>query len=245
MIINQKNRIMDLLTPFLIGLFSSVHCLAMCGGLCGLFCRNNPGIGSIILINSGRILTYALLGVISAGVIHGLILRIPLAQIGFWIRTVLGFVLVYLGLRILLNKSSLHFFMDNNFLWKKAKQKLLILSADNRRLTQLLKGMLWGLIPCGLIYGVLIAAAATGNVFRGGLFMLAFGMGTLPSMLIAGGFMKTWNEKLQNKSIRFGAGFFVILVGIWSIISPWISDGLFPDSPVFTSVMAFLDSCVP
>lgn len=236
---------MDLLTPFLIGLFSSVHCLAMCGGLCGVFCRNNPTMGSVLLINFGRILTYTILGVITAGLIQGLLLRIPLAQFGFWIRTFLGLVLIFLGIRIILNKSTLHFFFDNNVIWKKAKFKLHKLAAENGFLIQILKGMLWGLIPCGLVYGVLIAAASTGEAWKGGAFMLAFGLGTIPSMLVAGGLISNWQSKLQNSYFRLGAGGFVIIIGLWSMVSPWISNSFFPDSPVFTSIVAFLDSCSP
>ncbi len=236
---------MSLLTPFLIGLFSSVHCLAMCGGLCGLFVRDNPSFQSIILINIGRILTYTILGFIVAGLVQGLILQMPIAIIGFWIRSFLGLVLMFLGIRILLNKSSLHSYFSNNILWQKAKSKLHSVNNKNSFLAQIFKGLLWGLIPCGLLYGVLIAAASTQNVLDGGLFMLAFGVGTLPSMLVATGILKKFQSKLQSKGIRLGAGIFIFLIGLWSFISPWFSHELIPNHPVFTSIVAFLDSCVP
>ena len=236
---------MSLLTPFLIGLFSSVHCLAMCGGLCGFFVQNKPSIQSILLINLGRILTYIILGLIVAGFVQGLILKIPIAIIGFWIRSILGLVLILLGLRIILNKASLHSSFSNNYIWQKAKSKLNTVNKRNSIMAQISKGLLWGLIPCGLLYGVLIGAASTQNVLHGGLFMLAFGAGTLPSMLVATGLMKNFKNKLQSKGIRFGAGLFIIIIGIWSLISPWFSHELIPNNPVFTSIVAFLDSCVP
>ena len=236
---------MDLLTPFLIGLFSSIHCLAMCGGLCGVFCRNGIKTQSVLLINFGRIITYSILGMLVAGIIQGLVLRIKIAEIGFWIRLVLGLVLIYLGIRIMLKKSGLHSFIENNFLWKRAKNTLHRISQKNESITQVFKGMLWGFIPCGLLYGVLIAAAATQNFWQGGLFMFAFGLGTIPSMLAASGLMKTWQDKLQNNYVRIGAGLFIVIVGVWSIASPWISHKFIPEHSVFTSIAAFLDSCTP
>ncbi len=236
---------MNLLSPFLIGLFSSVHCLAMCGGLCGLFCRNKPKFSTILLINFGRIISYTLLGLLFAGFIQGLALTIPIGRIGFWIRSVLGLVLIFLGTRILLNKASLHSFFSNNYLWNKAKTKLHRLNNKNSSLAHLGKGMLWGLIPCGLLYGVLIAAATTSSMLAGGLFMLAFGLGTLPSMFVAAGLMASWQQKLSKKSFRYSAGIFIIIIGFWSLVSPWFAHELIPQSSVFTPIFAFLDSCIP
>jgi hypothetical protein len=236
---------MSFITPFLIGLFSSVHCLTMCGGLCGVFCRNNPSFSTLLIINSGRIITYTILGMIFAGFIQGLTLSLPVAQFGFWIRSLLGVVLVFLGLRILLNKSSLHAFFENNFLWQKAKTTLHRISALNSWAAHLSKGLIWGLIPCGLLYGVLIAAATTQNIFNGGVFMFAFGLGTLPSMFFAAGILNSGQSYLQNKSLRFGAGAFIILIGLWSLISPWFSHELLPNNSVFAPILAFLDSCIP
>jgi sulfite exporter TauE/SafE len=236
---------MNLLAPFLIGLFSSVHCLAMCGGLCGLFCGTKTSWQSIILINLGRIITYTLLGVIFAGIVHGLALSIPVAEIGFWIRSFLGLILIFLGLRIILNKGSLHSYFSNNFLWQKAQTTLHELTKKHSALAHIAKGMLWGFIPCGLLYGVLIAAATSKDVFHGGAFMFAFGLGTLPSMLVAAGIMKSWQQRLQAKTLRYSAGLFIIIIGVWSLASPWFSHQLIPNHPVFTSIAAFLDSCVP
>lgn len=236
---------MNLITPFLIGLFSSVHCLAMCGGLCGVFCKNSPDFKTILLINLGRIITYTLLGLIFAGIVKGLALSLPVAEIGFWIRSILGLILIFLGVRILLNKSSLHAFFSSNVIWNKVKKKLHILNNQHSNIAQLLKGILWGLIPCGLLYGVLIAAATTHNTIQGGLFMFAFGLGTLPSMFVAAGLVSKWQGYLQLKALRYSAGLFITIIGLWSLLSPWFSHDLIPNHSVFTSIVAFLDSCVP
>ena len=236
---------MNLLAPFLIGLFSSIHCLVMCGGLCAVFCRNNPNIATVLFINLGRILTYTILGLIFAGIVQGLALRIPMAEIGFWMRSALGLILVFLGIRIVLNKSSLPSYIENSFVWKKAKIGLHVLSQKSSVLSHVSKGMLWGLIPCGLLYGVLMAAATTHNTLHGGSFMLAFGLGTLPSMFISAGIVNQGKKYLELKSLRYGAGSFIIVIGVWSIISPWFSHNLIPENSIFIPIIAFLDSCIP
>jgi len=236
---------MSLLTPFLIGLFSSVHCLAMCGGLCAVFCRNNPRPKTIFLINLGRITTYTILGALFAGIVQGLAIQLPLAQVGFWIRSFLGVVLIFLGIRVLFNKSNLRSFFEKNTLWQKAKVQLHKITRLDSVLAHISKGLIWGLIPCGLLYGVLLAAAATHNFYQGGFFMLAFGLGTLPSMFVAAGLIQSFEKKLHSKSLRYSAGLFIIIIGLWSLLSPWFSHELIPKHPVFTSLVAFLDSCTP
>jgi sulfite exporter TauE/SafE len=185
------------------------------------------------------------LGFIFAGIIQGLALRLPVAQFGFWMRTILGIILIFLGFKIILNKSTLPAFFSNNLIWSRAKKLLHKITQGNSGLENLLKGMLWGLIPCGLLYGVLIAAATTQDVIQGGLFMFAFGLGTLPAMFVATGMMKLWQQHIQSQYLRYGAGLFLIIIGLWSIVSVWFSHELIPNHPVFTSIVAFLDSCVP
>lgn len=236
---------MNFITPFLIGLFSSVHCITMCGGLCGVFCQNKPNIKTILIINLGRMTTYTILGIVFAGIIQGLVLRIPVGEIGFWIRSTLGLVLIFLGIRIFLNKKSLHVFFENNFLWKKAQTKLHILNNKHSLLADYIKGVLWGMIPCGLLYGVLIAAATTNNIYQGGFFMFSFGVGTLPSMFFVAGIVNKWQKSLQLKPLRYSAGIFIILIGFWTLVSPWFSHDLIPNNSIFTPIIAFLDSCVP
>jgi len=190
-------------------------------------------------------LTYTILGLLFAGIIQGLALKIPVAEIGFWLRSALGLILIFLGIRIIINKNSLHSFVENNFLWQKAKARLHKITKKNSGFANISKGMLWGLIPCGLLYGVLIAAATTQNIWQGGLFMFAFGVGTLPSMLIVAGIIKTWRQYMQSKSLRYGAGLVIVIIGLWSLFSPWFSHKLIPNNSVFTPIIAFLDSCVP
>jgi sulfite exporter TauE/SafE len=236
---------MSFLTPFLIGLFSSLHCLAMCSALCGVFCQNRSSTASIWALNLGRIFTYTLTGILVAGLVQGLLLQIPLAQIGFWVRSVLGLVLVLIGMSIFFDSKWGQNILSSSPLWNRVKIALFKLDAKQSISFDFLKGMLWGLIPCGLLYGVLMAAATTADVIDGGLFMFMFGLGTLPSMILSGQIMQQWKSSVIQSGVKKFVGLFIILIGLWAAISPWVSSELIPDHPVFTPLLAFLNSCLP
>jgi len=79
-------------------------------------------------------------------------------------------------------------------------------------------GMLWGLVPCALVYGVLPIALFAGGIWQGATVMLAFGLGTLPNLLAAGWVMARARRWLDARMVRYPAaallaGFAV--VGIW------------------------------
>ncbi len=79
-------------------------------------------------------------------------------------------------------------------------------------------GGLWGWLPCGIVYSVLIAAVATGSAVNGGLLMLAFGLGTLPTLLAMGLAAVKLKSFLQNIWVRRASGLLVISVGLTGIL---------------------------
>lgn len=235
---------MQFTTPFLIGLFSGFHCVAMCGGLCALICRKQTS--KIVLItNIGRIITYVFLGVIFAGIIQGASLQFNLATIGLVLRTIMGISLILLGLSII-TQSKLLKTPISLPLWKPASNTLHKLKNKNSSSAFLFKGMLWGFIPCGLLYGLLLVAATTGNAINGGLFMLFFGLGTLLPLLISQELFKHFQQLIGLKIIRTSTAIFIIIIGLWILISPWFAHTLIPqNNPFFTSLAAVLDACIP
>jgi len=75
-------------------------------------------------------------------------------------------------------------------------------------------GMLWGWLPCGLVYSASLYALGSGNAVQGGLYMLAFALGTLPNLLAMGIFAAQLKTLLQRKAIRLCAG---LLVAGWAV----------------------------
>lgn len=204
---------------FMLGLMGSGHCLGMCGGLIsalGLSQQNaSSKLSYLLAYNAGRILSYML-----AGLIVGFF--------GFWLtktlgasdvlRYLAGVMLILLGLYLgqwyhgltLVEKTGRH-------LWKHiqplAKKVLPIRSIPSA----LSVGLVWGWLPCGLVYSSLIYASSTGNAMNAALVMFCFGLGTLPSMMATGYFSSQLSRILSNKGFRSVIGLMMIAFGLWSL----------------------------
>ena len=79
-------------------------------------------------------------------------------------------------------------------------------------------GFLWGWIPCGLVYTVLIWTLSAGGAIEGGLIMLAFGLGTLPNLLAMGVIATRLSKWVRNPKVRLIAGGLVVLMGIYTLL---------------------------
>jgi len=82
----------------------------------------------------------------------------------------------------------------------------------------LVLGGLWGWLPCGLVYSMLVAAFAWANPLDGALVMLAFGLGTLPNLLLLGYFAGRLRPWLQQRGVRLAAGLLVIGFGVLGLL---------------------------
>ncbi len=173
---------MELWTAFLLGLVGSLHCAGMCGPLVLAMPLTGNSPLSFLLgrlaYNLGRIVTYC-----SLGALFGLIGK-SLTLIGFqrWLSFSVG-VLILIGL-LLLNRPG--------FSARIAKVVSLIKTPFAKLLSQrsfhgtFLLGMLNGLLPCGLVYAACAGAVAQSEFTSGLIYMMFFGLGTIPMMLAIG-----------------------------------------------------------
>lgn len=173
------------------GLLSSFHCIAMCGPI-ALALPIQKGnkfqqLSGLALYNAGRTFTYATLG-IGLGSLGS-----TFAWIGY-----LRYLSIFSGILMLLYvlwPAHLDTFLHPPKFWQKFIQHLKNQMGEMLRSRKMqswfLLGTFNGLVPCGLVYLALISSIATGNSFSGGLYMLMFGVGTLPAMM-AVGFFKQW-----------------------------------------------------
>lgn len=217
-------------SAFLLGLFSTVHCIGMCGGIIGALSlslpmeiRNNkPRLFAFIAsYNIGRILSYSLAGLIAGTVGSGVLTSTGLGQnhtmlqyVGVAMMVAIGIYLAgWLPQLAMVEKIGLP-------LWKKLEpvgRKLLPARTLSKALAY---GMIWGWLPCGLVYFVLIWALTAGDAFRGALIMLGFGLGTLPTLLTAG-FMTSWMTRFaKNPTARVIVGLLIIAMAIGSLFIP-------------------------
>ncbi|NTV11785.1 MAG: sulfite exporter TauE/SafE family protein, partial [Zoogloea sp.] len=88
-------------------------------------------------------------------------------------------------------------------------------------------GLLWGFLPCGLVYSVLATALVTGSAGRGAMLMLAFGLGTLPNLMLAGMLLKRLRDVVKRPEVRFISGLIVLGFGVFGLARvPGLGDKL-------------------
>lgn len=179
---------LTLLTAFLAGLLGSSHCLAMCGGIATALGASQPGRGTRWLLHHlGRITSYAAAGA-SVGAL-GAATGFAFA-ISHWnevLRLATAVVVIIIGLDIALSGSGRVRWLRAPERWGAALWRRLVPLQRAARsappaLRALLLGLLWGWLPCGLVYSVLLAAAVAGGPLGGAGTMVAFGLGTVPAM---------------------------------------------------------------
>lgn len=173
---------MDLLAALTLGLLGSMHCIGMCGPLVLAVPGSAEWRWKFLLersiYNSGRVVTYgvmgALLGLIGKSILIGVQQDLSIV-LGV---TILITVAIPFGL-----KSNLEKFSPLKFVYAFVKQKFALLMQKRGMTALFVLGMMNGLLPCGLVYTALIGATAVADVWQSTLFMMIFGIGTIPALV--------------------------------------------------------------
>lgn len=217
----------ELLAIFLVGFLGGFgHCIGMCGGFVMTYTlkiqetdRTIPSSWQTIyphlLYNTGRVLTYVILGEIfgflgsSLGVI-------------FALRDIQGILQLFAGLVMVIMGFDLAGWIPasgpDTFPGILGFKRLIrsMFNSVNRKNIFIL-GMILGFIPCGLVYAAGAKAAATQSILGGMITMLVFGLGTFPAMVITGLTVNLFSNKLRKQLYRIAA-ILVILLGILAIL---------------------------
>ena len=210
-----------LTTAFLAGLLGSGHCFGMCGGIAaglGAMSRGRALVPAL-QFNLSRLVSYAVLGLVAATVLSGVSGLLPISR---WLRVLTALMILLIGLKFLFNFRGIEFIERGGAgLWKKILP--FAMKAGNRQdaLGRILLGACWGLIPCGLVYSVLMTAASTANPVSGALTMLAFGAGTLPAMLGLTAAAPALATFLEDRTVRRLIGFALIVLAVWTLLMMW------------------------
>ena len=206
-------------TLFLLGFFGGTHCVGMCGGLSSAFALQLPPhlnrLGLIVLLNLGRISSYVLIGlIVGLGGQIGISLDdTRWLQNGLYIAA--NILLLLLGLYLAgLSTAATQIERIGRPIWKCLNPILNRLLPIKSVPACFGVGMLWGWLPCGLVYSASLYALGSGNAVQGGLYMLAFALGTLPNLLAMGIFAAQLKTLLQRRAIRLCAG---LLVAGWAV----------------------------
>jgi len=213
---------LSMTAAFMIGLLGSTHCIGMCGGIVGALTMGLPEptrqspiklLPYLLTYNGGRLISYALAGLIVGflsstlsdifqigrfpvgGIVGGLFMVALGIYIGGWLQTLTW-----------LEKIGSVF-------WRKIEpfgRRFMPVKSPAQALSL---GFFWGWLPCGMVYSTLAWAATSGSATNAALLMLAFGAGTLPMLLMMGGFANKLQRFTQHKWTRYLAGILLIAFG--------------------------------
>lgn len=217
----------------LTGLLGSAHCLGMCAGISGLFAVNAE-IGTLkrqlpmaIAYNTGRVLTYALLGAVVATFGGALVEAKP--TLARPILLITGTVIILIGLQVAFNWRLLSPIEKMGaLLWKQLAPIAKHFVPVNSLPRALGLGLLWGWLPCGLVYSVLLIAATSAVPLAGAATMLAFGIGTMPAMVLTGVGTAQLSAFMRRRGARLGLGLVIVALGVLTIMMPvsrWLMAG--------------------
>lgn len=208
---------MDFITPLTIGLIGSFHCIGMCGPIVVALPLKKHNLAAKItgtlLYNSGRVITYSMLGIL-----FGLLGRgIHMAGFQQWTSILLGVAMIISVLFPFFFREKIS--IGNLFSGFAARLILRLkkLFTDRSYSSLLMIGILNGLLPCGLVYVAIAGAINSGTVLSGAFFMMLFGIGTIPLLLIATLASDAIGQRLRSKMQRV-VPYFVFFLGVLFIL---------------------------
>jgi len=219
-----------LTAAFLLGFFSSLHCIGMCGGIIGalslslpLEIRNNKAklFSFVLSYNIGRLLSYGMAGLIAGAVGTSVLQSTGFDQGHAILRSIGVAMMVAIGLYLTGWLPQLARVEKIGIpIWKRLEpigRKLVPVASIPKALAY---GLIWGWLPCGLVYFVLIWALTAGDAWLGAMTMIAFGAGTLPTLITAG-FMTSWITRFAHSTkARQIVGLLIIVMAIGSLFIP-------------------------
>lgn len=223
------------------GLLGGVHCAGMCGGIVSAL-ASSRATGTAwyrksrlihLCYNLGRIASYGVAGAV-AGTVGSLGLMLDgLLPVQIVLYAVANLVLIGLGLYLAgirgpvasLERLGARFWS----LLKPFTRRFLPANSPGKALAL---GMLWGWLPCGLVYTMLFTALLSGSALGGASVMLAFGLGTLPNLMVAAALLHGPRAWLASRPARALSGAVVLGFGVYGLahaatLTQQIKGGLF------------------
>jgi sulfite exporter TauE/SafE len=215
----------DLISAFVVGLLGGVHCVGMCGGIVGALSLGLPAernLPILLAYNLGRIGSYTVAGALmgALGFYFSGLLPVQTAQ-----RVLLSFAglfLILMGLYLAGWWNGLsRLERAGGVLWRRIEPLGRGLLPVRSVRQGLLLGLLWGWLPCGLVYSALVWTVSAGSALEGALLMLAFGLGTLPNLLLMGVAAAQLKRWVRHPAVRMAAGCLVMVFGALLLFDAW------------------------
>lgn len=221
---------LTLLGGLILGLVSSLHCVVMCGGVGGALSMTlgrSEAMGdrarALMIAQAGKLIAYVAAGSVVGGLGAGLY--------GLFDQHAAYAVLQRFGALVLIwTAVSLTGILPSPAILGRAFAPLSRWAwAEKRRgkgLAALMAGLVWGLLPCGMVYAALMYAMLAGDALRGGLVMLGFALGVSP-LLTASSLGVAWMAKTDRRPVlQWGAGLALISISVASLVWPSVTNAV-------------------
>jgi uncharacterized protein len=202
---------------FAAGIAGSGHCLAMCGGIAAALARGRTpreSFANATLNALGRATSYALAGALVAaagGALGFLVDAERLRSAAAWASAV-ALLLVGLKLVGVLELRALERLGARA--WQRLAPATRLLGRVPRVVRPFAAGMLWGWLPCGMAYAMLLLAAASGDALAGAARMAAFAAGTMPALALSAGLFGAATVAPRRPWLRRAAGMALLVAGL-------------------------------
>lgn len=225
------------LSALLIGLWSTGHCLAMCGGLALAAGQSNrrqlnasTSQRGMVLAGwqLGRVLSYTFMGLLVGAFGAFFLSQAPIVMIRQTAFVMANLMLIALGLHVAQLWSGItQLERIGQIIWRwvqpLATATLVPQTPSHPRPVQetlraLRAGAIWGWLPCGLVYSMLVTASVSGSAANGALWMLAFGLGTMPALWMTSMASHRLADQFRQPVVRKLAGLLIISFGLWGLL---------------------------
>jgi|CZKU01.1.fsa_nt_gi sulfite exporter TauE/SafE len=217
-----------LASAWVMGFLGSTHCVVMCGGVVAMSCSALPlakrlspraQLPYTLAYNAGRIASYATAGAI-AGALGAALASLGLverAQLG--LRFVAGTLMIAVGLYVTGVGGALRWIERiGEPMWKHVLPIARRLVPVRSPSGAFALGLLWGWLPCGLVYAALASAVTSGSAIGGAATMAAFGLGTLPTLLAMGSAAAFVARAARVRPVRMTAGIAIVAFGLVQVL---------------------------
>jgi len=220
--------VINLVISFNLGLLSTPHCLAMCGGIITALSMSGAGVNGnkagnktslVIAYNLGRITSYTIAGAVAGLAGRQVVYALMPASGHNVLRIIAAGMLVLIGLHLCGWLPGLRTIESLGMkLWGWLQPLARRFRTVSGIRGALLTGVIWGWLPCGLVYSVLLWSLSSGDALSGALLLLVFGVGTLPGMVTAGFLGNEISSLLKRPALRTAGGLIIIILGTLSLL---------------------------
>jgi uncharacterized protein len=220
-----------LISAWLVGTLGGLHCLTMCGGFMAALAARDAGNGAVVLrparvivrqqlaYHAGRLATYMLLGA-AFGTAGAVALQVTdLLPVQRALYVLANVFLLLLGLSLAARGAGVGWLQRAGAgAFGRVLPLLRPLLQRPGATGRIMLGLVWGLVPCALVYSVLPLALFAGGSWQGAAVLLAFGLGTLPNLGVAGLLFRRAGSALGRAPMRLAAAALLVtfaMIGIY------------------------------